>query len=156
MNLLYSQNVNNARGNTIQNSQFVIVLDYSQFVMYSVVEVVVMRIKEIREKKGILQKDLAARLGIANNTFSQYENGKREPDVETLKRIAEALGVSLDELVGVEGQKKEEPAALAGGELKNAVIFSRDGKMVKKTYSPEKWKTIVEMLDAIPEDDRPL
>ena len=62
MNLLYSQNVNNARGNTIQNSQFVIVLDYSQFVMYSVVEVVVMRIKEIREKKGILQKDLAARL----------------------------------------------------------------------------------------------
>lgn len=115
-----------------------------------------MRIKEIREKKRILQKDLAARLGIANNTFSQYENGKRQPDVETLTRIAQELGVSLDELVGVDGQKKEEPTALVGSELKNAVIFSRDGKMVKKTYSAEKWKTIVEMLDAIPEDDKPL
>lgn len=62
-----------------------------------------MRIKEIREARNIMQKKMAADLGIAANTLSQYENKKREPDIETTKRIAEYLGVSVDTLVGGEG-----------------------------------------------------
>ena len=59
-----------------------IVLDYSQTVMYIVNEVSEMRIKELREARGLLQKDLGRALDIAANTLSQYENGKREPDLE--------------------------------------------------------------------------
>lgn len=65
-----------------------------------------MRIKEIREAGNIMQKKMAADLGIAANTLSQYENGKREPDIETTKRIAEYLGVSVDTLVGGDGMEK--------------------------------------------------
>lgn len=97
--------------------------------------------------------------GVSQSVLSAWKNGNSTPRNPNLKKIADHFGVSVAYLKGEtedRGQKKEEPAALVGGELKNAVIFSRDGKMVKKTYSPEKWKTIVEMLDAIPEDDRPL
>ena len=66
-----------------------------------------MRIQEIRKGKGIKQKELADKLGIAENTLSQYETGSREPDIETTKRIANELGVSVDELVGA---KKEKPS----------------------------------------------
>lgn len=58
-----------------------------------------MRIQEIRKGKGIKQKELADKLGIAANTLSQYETGSREPDIETTKRIANELGVSVDELI---------------------------------------------------------
>lgn len=113
------------------------------------------RIKELRKAKGLTQIQFAREFNVANGTVGMWETGKREPDFETTQRIADFFGVTVDELLG-RGGKKEEPAALEGSELKNAVIFSRDGKVVKKTYSAEKWKTIVEMLDAIPEDDKPL
>ena len=58
-----------------------------------------MRIQEIRKSKGIKQKELAAKLGIAANTLSQYETGNREPDLETIKRIALVLEVTVDELL---------------------------------------------------------
>ena len=61
-----------------------------------------MRIKQIRERHGITQKDFAASIGMAANTLSQYETGKRQPDPETLKLIALGLGVSVDELLGIE------------------------------------------------------
>lgn len=70
-----------------------------------------MRIKELREKQKIKQKELAAAIGIAPNTLSQYENGKREPDIETVKGIAAALNVSVDCLLG----QKEKPAPSGDG-----------------------------------------
>lgn len=66
-----------------------------------------MRIQEIRKSKGIKQKELAEKLGIAANTLSQYETGNREPDIETTKKIAKELGVTVDELIWV---KKEKPS----------------------------------------------
>lgn len=65
-----------------------------------------MRIKELREARGLLQKDLGRALDIAANTLSQYENGKREPDLETTQRIADFFGVSVDCLLGREGREK--------------------------------------------------
>lgn len=114
------------------------------------------RLKELRESRNMSQREFATAFGVSPATVGMWENGEREPKkLEDLQRIADYFEVSVDYLLG-RGGKKEEPTALEGSELKNAVIFSRDGKVVKKTYSAEKWKTIVEMLDAIPEDDRPL
>ena len=64
-----------------------------------------MRIQEIRKRKGLKQKDLAAKLGIAANTLSQYETGTREPDIETTKRIAKELNVTVDYLLGRSNEK---------------------------------------------------
>ena len=46
-----------------------------------------LRIRELRLQKKILQKDMAKELGIPANTFNQYEKGRREPDLSTLSRI---------------------------------------------------------------------
>lgn len=59
-----------------------------------------MRIKEVRLSKNIQQKELASLVGIAANTLSQYESGKREPDLAMLQKIADALMVSTDYLLG--------------------------------------------------------
>lgn len=59
-----------------------------------------MRIKKIRLRQTISQKDLAYSLGIAPNTLSQYENEKREPDLKTLENIAKFFNISVDRLLG--------------------------------------------------------
>lgn len=56
------------------------------------------RIKQIRENKGMTQKQAAALMGISQQAYSQYESGTREPKPETLGRIATALNVSKFEL----------------------------------------------------------
>lgn len=66
-----------------------------------------MRIKELREERHILQKELGDALGIAQNTLSQYETGRREPDLDTTQKIADFFGVSVDYLLGREAQKEK-------------------------------------------------
>lgn len=55
-----------------------------------------MRLKELREDKDLKQKDLASILNIAQNTYSNYENGKTEPPYEVLKKLCLFYGVSAD------------------------------------------------------------
>ena len=55
--------------------------------------------RNIREQKKIKQHDVANALGISRTAYSNYENGKRNPDIETLKRIAEYFNVSIDYLL---------------------------------------------------------
>lgn len=68
-----------------------------------------MRIKEARLSKNLRQKELASIIGVAANTLSQYESGKREPDFATFQKIADALMVSTDYLLG-RADQKETPA----------------------------------------------
>lgn len=56
------------------------------------------KIKELRKKQGMSQKDLADKLGITPVMISQYENGKRNPKLETLQKISDALEVDISEL----------------------------------------------------------
>lgn len=58
------------------------------------------RIKSLRMKMGIKQKDMAAQLGIPPSTYANYENNHREPTAELLDRIADHLGVTTAHLLG--------------------------------------------------------
>lgn len=58
------------------------------------------RLKLFREKEGMLQKELADKLQITQQTISLYESGKREPDYDTLKKIADCFNTSTDYLLG--------------------------------------------------------
>lgn len=59
------------------------------------------RIKKIRTKKGLTQKKLGELCGMNEVQIRQYELGKANPKIETLERIALALGCSTFELKGV-------------------------------------------------------
>ena len=58
------------------------------------------RIKSLRTEAGIKQIDLAQRLNVGQNTISNWENGKTEPDAESLQVMATIFGVSIDYILG--------------------------------------------------------
>ncbi len=58
-----------------------------------------MTLKELRKNKGLTQAELAKRLGFTSSAVTQYESGVRTPDVHTIKKIAEILGVSIETVV---------------------------------------------------------
>ena len=61
-------------------------------------------LRHYREKAGYAQaKDFAAAIGVKYSTYMAYENLGREPKYDTLRRIAEALNVSIDTLLGFSG-----------------------------------------------------
>ena len=60
------------------------------------------RLKELRLKKGLTQTELGKKVGVKQNTFTNWENGKREPSFENLIKLADLLEVSLDWLFGRE------------------------------------------------------
>ncbi|MBQ9227658.1 MAG: response regulator [Eubacterium sp.] len=57
-----------------------------------------LKIHKIREERGITTTQLAEQLGCALQTVYRWESGTRLPDIPTLMKIAQVLGVSLDEL----------------------------------------------------------
>ncbi len=59
-------------------------------------------IQKYRKKAGLTQKELAEILDVAVGTIQQYELGKRQPRLETIDKIASALGVSPYEMIGEE------------------------------------------------------
>lgn len=59
----------------------------------------VKRIRALRERRGISQSRAAKQMGIVRTTYSNYEAGNREPDLETIKKIAEFFEVSVDYLL---------------------------------------------------------
>ena len=56
-------------------------------------------IRELREKKQLTQAELAEKLYISDKTVSKWENGKGYPDISLLEGLANALGVSVAELL---------------------------------------------------------
>jgi len=60
------------------------------------------RIRILRERKGLSQKLLAYKLGMPNQSLSNYERGYREPPADVLKKLADFFEVSVDYLLGRE------------------------------------------------------
>lgn len=55
-------------------------------------------IEAARVNVKMTQKESAAALGIARNTYANYENGKSKPDVEMARKIADLFGRTMDEI----------------------------------------------------------
>lgn len=58
------------------------------------------RIKYLREKNGLTQKDIATKLGVEPAAISKYELDMREPNIEAIKKLATIFNVSIDYLLG--------------------------------------------------------
>lgn len=61
-----------------------------------------MKLKTLRKHLGLTQKQVANEIGLMVETYANYELGRREPDLETLIKLADFFNVSLDELMGRE------------------------------------------------------
>lgn len=68
-------------------------------------------LREMREKKGIPQKELAVALQIASSTLSQYENGSRRIDIDLIPKICEILNCDANELLGTKAKTNRIPVA---------------------------------------------
>ena len=59
-----------------------------------------MKLRELREQKGVTQKEVADAIGCTATVFSRYERGEREPDISMLCNLADYFEVSTDTLIG--------------------------------------------------------
>ena len=59
-----------------------------------------MRLKEIREKRGLTQRQAALGLNLSPTVYNRYENGTREPSNVVLLAMADFFAVSVDDLLG--------------------------------------------------------
>lgn len=71
--------------------------------------------RELREQQGLTQAELAEKTGLTPNGYAKIERNETEPQAESIKRIAQVLGVSMEMLM----TKKEE-------EAKNIVIIGEN------------------------------
>lgn len=63
---------------------------------------------QLRNVNGILQKDLAEKLGVNLHTYQRFEYGQQEPRMSTLIALADLYNLSLDELVCRDWPKEPE------------------------------------------------
>ncbi|QEK11653.1 helix-turn-helix transcriptional regulator [Crassaminicella thermophila] len=59
------------------------------------------RLKHLRSKKKITQQELAELLNVSPSTIGMYEQGRRDPDTNTIKFLANYFNVSTDYLLGI-------------------------------------------------------
>lgn len=59
-----------------------------------------MKLKELRKKANLNQKDVASALGISTQVYSRYERGDHKADYDMLCKMADFFGVTVDELLG--------------------------------------------------------
>lgn len=67
------------------------------------------RLRQARTDAGMTQSHLAADCGLAYASISAYETGQKSPTIHTAASIAQALGISLDWLMGLDDNKASQP-----------------------------------------------
>lgn len=62
------------------------------------------RIRIIRKQKHLSMRQLGEMVGVTEGAISHYETGRRTPPIDVLRRIADALGVTVDDLLGTHSE----------------------------------------------------
>lgn len=73
------------------------------------------KLKEYRDNLGLSQKGLGAKVGVSEASISNYETGKREPELKTLCALADLFDITLDMLV--RGKEKDRPKGRSREEI---------------------------------------
>lgn len=123
-----------------------------------------LRIKELRELKGISMKEAARLLNLPYTTYVNYEKGLREPTSEVLIQIADFFGVSVDFLLhrnAVQTQQvptiapsKNEISEFTITQLTNRNILriaARDGSYQERILTDAQLAALEAILDQMPD-----
>lgn len=81
----------------------------------------------LRREKGITQEELARHLGVSNQAVSKWESGQNCPDIQLLPEIARLFQVSVDQLLGYQGEKVEGDAVLLMKRTLEGLTEGEDG-----------------------------
>ena len=60
------------------------------------------KLKYLRERKGINQKEIADYLNLTIAAYSHYEKGRREPSIDIIRKICKFYNISADDLLEIE------------------------------------------------------
>ena len=95
-------------------------------------------IRSIRQEKGITQKKLGELCKIAEPTIRKYEVGSLNPKIETVEKIASALGISIFQLMGNEYWDKKYPdIAKESKEFEGFIDYLNSlGYIINQVYIP--------------------
>jgi transcriptional regulator with XRE-family HTH domain len=112
-------------------------------------------LKEVRELHGWSQAKLAEESGVSRDSISNYETGHREPWPATAKRLADALGVEIEELAHPKGSA---PSTSGQPEVKTsrATAHLLFGGEVTRTEKIQELLLLVARGDLSPEEAVPL
>lgn len=91
------------------------------------------RVKEIREQKFMTQVELAEHCRTTAQYLSQIEHGKKQPSLQTLVGIAEALEISMDELLG-------------GNQVRNQKLYQNELGQLLEDCSPYEKRVLYELI----------
>ena len=70
-------------------------------------------LREARILKNITQEELAAKLGTTKQTISHYENSDRSPKISVARKWAEALGMTIDDILGTDNYSEQDRMLLS-------------------------------------------
>lgn len=111
------------------------------------------KLRELRTKNNLTLKELSAKSGISVSFISDIENGRRNPSIETLKTLANALGVSADEFLkdsSTNTKSKDTKAELNKRDLKD--IAKDVDSIMKKLNNGEAGPTYYNDIEMKEED----
>ena len=94
------------------------------------------RLKEMRQRKGITQRELAELCGITDVQLSRYETGKMEPALSNLEAIADQLRVSVDFLL----RRTDEPHKNYSDDQ-----LDDNERVILETYRRESWPGVIRL-----------
>ncbi len=93
------------------------------------------RLRELRKEKGLTQIELAKILNVSDRSVGFYETGERDPDTETLKKLADYFDVTIDYLLGrsdIRNQKIADIEKQANHNIDASGLPDEDIKKVKE------------------------
>lgn len=96
-------------------------------------------LKNLRKKKGYSQQELAVRLNVVRQTISKWEKGLSVPDADTLIQMAEVFDVSVNELLGVNVEMKDEESINA---ITEQLVRINEQLAVKNNRWRKFWKRV--------------
>lgn len=87
-----------------------------------------LKLKEARVKTGLTQRDVAEKTGIPLGTLRRWEQGVNEPDTDTIIKLADLYGASMDEILG-SGFAKDSKQEMSADERELLTCYrSADGR----------------------------
>jgi transcriptional regulator with XRE-family HTH domain len=100
------------------------------------------KIKQIRKDKGLQQKAVASEVGLDQSNYNKVENGRREPSVEVLQKLAVFFGVTVDELLNPDDKKQPTPVTVEDKTVSEKI------RLVEQLEEDDK-NVIYKMLDTM-------
>lgn len=97
------------------------------------------RLAELRHAAGYSQRELAAQIGVSHRMVAYYEKAAENLPTQLLPRLAEVLGVTSDQLLGIERVK-------ANGAVRDSRLWRRF-KQIERLPAAQR-KPIIQVLDA--------